>query len=257
MQSCWITFFKSPFDALTSKPFGDKVQPMDDNVQVTAARLVRRLKEGNHTITVAESCTGGLLASTLTDIAGASEWFSKSWVTYANEAKINELGVEEEVLSNKGAVSARVAIQMAQGARERAGADIAIAITGIAGPNNDGTAKPIGTVYVGIASRTWANALHTQIGGTRAENKSGFVYFALRTAIHCWDDAMVQEEEARVQQQEAIEEAIKKEKERKIELEKRDAAARETAPWQDEAWSEEKQAASLEMGSDIEWSEEE
>ena len=200
---------------------------MDDNIRASAARLVRRLKEGGHTITVAESCTGGLLASTLTDIAGASEWF--------NDAKVGELGVEEEVINSKGAVSARVAIQMAQGARERAEASIAIAITGIAGPNNDGSAKPVGTVYVGIASRTWANALHTQIGGTRAENKSGFVQFALQTAIHCWDDAMVQAKEAEAKEIIAMEEAVKKEEERLNELERRDAAARETAPWQDEA----------------------
>jgi PncC family amidohydrolase len=230
---------------------------MDDNIQATAARLVRRLKKDNRTITVAESCTGGLLASTLTDIAGASQWFSKSWVTYANEAKIGELGVEEEVLTSKGAVSARVAIQMARGARERANADIAIAITGIAGPGNDGTTKPIGTVYVGIASSTWANALHTQIGGTRAENKSGFVHFALRTAIHCWDDAMAQEAKAEVEKQVAIEQAIQEEKDREIELERREAAARETAPWQDEAWEGDGQPPSSEMGIDIEWSEEE
>ena len=230
---------------------------MDDNISTSAARLVRRLKEGSHTITVAESCTGGLLASTLTDIAGASEWFKKSWVTYANDAKVSELGVEEEVLNSKGAVSARVAIQMAQGARERAEASIAIAITGIAGPNNDGSAKPVGTVYVGIASRTWANALHTQIGGTRAENKSGFVQFALQTAIHCWDEAMVQAKEAEAKEIIAIEEAMKREEERLEELERRDAAARETAPWQDDAWSEKEETSDKEMGSDIEWSEEE
>ena len=230
---------------------------MDDNIQATAARLVRRLKKDNRTITVAESCTGGLLASTLTDIAGASQWFSKSWVTYANEAKIGELGVEEEVLTSKGAVSARVAIQMARGARERANADIAIAITGIAGPGNDGTTKPIGTVYVEIASSTWANALHTQIGGTRAENKSGFVHFSLRTAIHCWDDAMAQEAKAEVEKQVAIEQAIQEKKDREIELERREAAARETAPWQDEAWEGDVQPPSTEMGIDIEWSEEE
>lgn len=146
---------------------------------------------------------------------------------------------------------------MARGARERANADIAIAITGIAGPGNDGTTKPIGTVYVGIASSTWANALHTQIGGTRAENKSGFVHFALRTAIHCWDDAMAQEAKAEVEKQVAIEQAIQEERDREIELERREAAARETAPWQDEAWEGDRQPPSSEMGIDIEWSEEE
>ncbi|MGB1233878.1 MAG: CinA family protein, partial [Poseidonia sp.] len=147
---------------------------MDETIQAAAARLVRRLKEGDHTLTLAESCTGGLLASTLTDIAGASTWFKKSWVTYANEAKVNELGVDPEELASKGAVSAQVAIMMAKGALKRAEADFAISVTGIAGPTNEGSKKPVGTVYVGIASHTgWANAIRTQIGGTRAENKAG------------------------------------------------------------------------------------
>ena len=144
---------------------------MDEEVQATAARLVRRLKEGNHTITVAESCTGGLLASAFTDIAGASQWFRQSWVTYSNDAKIKELGVTEEALNRRGAVSAEVAIQMAQGARVKADASIALSITGIAGPSNDGSNKKIGTVYVGIASEHWANSDITEIGGNRAENK--------------------------------------------------------------------------------------
>ena len=121
---------------------------MDEDVQAAAARLVRRLKDGGHTITVAESCTGGLLASAFTDIAGASQWFNQSWVTYSNEAKTNELGVPAELIEKKGAVSAGVAIAMAQGAVERAKASIAISITGIAGPSNEGTNKKVGMVYV-------------------------------------------------------------------------------------------------------------
>ncbi|MDA8690603.1 nicotinamide-nucleotide amidohydrolase family protein, partial [Euryarchaeota archaeon] len=89
---------------------------MDEDVQAAAARLVRRIKEGGHTITVAESCTGGLLSSAFTDIAGASSWFNQAWVTYSNDAKIRELGVKPSSLEKKGAVSAEVAIQMAQGA---------------------------------------------------------------------------------------------------------------------------------------------
>ena len=123
---------------------------MDEDIQAAAARLVRRLKEGGHSITVAESCTGGLLASAFTDIAGASTWFNQSWVTYSNDAKIAQLNVDESVIGKKGAVSAEVAIQMAQGALQNAGADIAISITGIAGPGNDSTTKKVGTVYVGI-----------------------------------------------------------------------------------------------------------
>ena len=156
---------------------------MDEDIQAAAARLVRRLKEGGHTITVAESCTGGLLASAFTDIAGASNWFNQSWVTYSNDAKMAELKVELETLEKYGAVSANVAIEMAKGALEQAGADIAISITGIAGPGNDSSTKKVGTVYVGIASNTWANAESTQIGGNRSENKIGFVHFALRPVM--------------------------------------------------------------------------
>jgi nicotinamide-nucleotide amidase len=84
---------------------------MDLEIQTDAARLVRRLRDDGLRITFAESCTGGLLASTLTDIAGASAWFDQSWVTYANDAKVRVLGVDPEVLERKGAVSAEVAVR--------------------------------------------------------------------------------------------------------------------------------------------------
>ena len=74
---------------------------MDEDIQAAAARLVRRLKEGGHSITVAESCTGGLLASAFTDIAGASNWFNQSWVTYSNDAKIAQLNVDENVITKR------------------------------------------------------------------------------------------------------------------------------------------------------------
>jgi len=225
---------------------------MDETIQAAAARLVRRLKEGNHTLTLAESCTGGLLASTLTDIAGASTWFKKSWVTYANDAKVNELGVDPEELASKGAVSAQVAIMMAKGALERAEADFAISVTGIAGPTNEGSKKPVGTVYVGIASHTgWANAIQTQIGGTRAENKAGFVYFALLTAMKCWDDAMRRRKQDEQDLLDAAAEAIRLEEQREAERERRDQEARQQAPWQDEAWSEEEERE--EIGLEVEW----
>jgi nicotinamide-nucleotide amidase len=210
---------------------------MDEDVQATAARLVRRIKEGNHTITVAESCTGGLLASAFTDIAGASKWFHQSWVTYSNEAKIKELGVKESSLEKRGAVSAEVAIQMAQGARVKANASIAISITGIAGPSNDGSNKKIGTVYVGIASDGWANSDITEIGGNRAENKIAFVHFALLTAIKYWDRAMDNAEIAREEE----ESRITAEKDAKVlfeeERSKREEDAREKGILKDDTWS--------------------
>tara|TARA_E500000081_G_scaffold154556_1_gene191844 strand:+ start:1556 stop:2233 length:678 start_codon:yes stop_codon:yes gene_type:complete len=211
---------------------------MDEEVQALAARLVRRLKSVNATITIAESCTGGLLASTLTDISGASEWFNQSWVCYSYDSKINELEVERSILETKGAVNAAVAIQMADGARKRSGADLAISITGIAGPVALNSNKPVGLVYVGIASAHWANAESVQMGGTRYENKISFVHFALRTAIDCWDRAKVRQEVAIAQKEKAAAVAV-------VELAKSDAAnarraaeAAAEASWQDEEWRE-------------------
>ena len=126
---------------------------MDANIQAAAAKLVRRLKEGNHSLTLAESCTGGLLASTLTDIAGASSWFKKSWITYANEAKQELVGVSQDALRSHGAVSDPVARQMAEGALKAGEADIAVAVTGIAGPAGGSEEKPVGTVFLGLAER--------------------------------------------------------------------------------------------------------
>lgn len=228
---------------------------MDEDVQAAAARLVRRIKEGNHSITVAESCTGGLLASAFTDIAGASQWFNQAWITYSNESKINELGVKPESLEKKGAVSAEVAIQMAKGALTKADADIAISITGIAGPKNDGTTKKIGKVYVGIASHNWANAESTQIGGNRAENKIGFVHFALLSTINRWDEAMEKAEANRqeMEQRKADEEAEQLQFE--VERAKREAATKESAPWQDDAWdgTGERPNPDGQLDSDVEW----
>lgn len=103
------------------------------------------------TITLAESCTGGLAAMRLTRLAGVSAVFERSWVTYANEAKEIELGVPRELLAAHGAVSAQVAHAMAQGAAARSGARLAISITGIAGPDGGTPEKPVGTVWFGVA----------------------------------------------------------------------------------------------------------
>ena len=227
---------------------------MDEDVQAAAARLVRRIKEGGHTITVAESCTGGLLSSAFTDIAGASNWYNQGWITYSNDAKIRELGVKPASLEKKGAVSAEVAIQMAQGALKNANADIAISITGIAGPKNDGSNKKVGLVYVGIASRYWANAESTQIGGNRAENKIGFVHFALNSTIKRWDEAMTMAEEQRKEELRLLADEEANKVQFELERQKREEAARESAPWQDDAWDGEAvPAEETTLDTQVEW----
>lgn len=224
---------------------------MDEEVQALAARLVRRLKGVNAVITVAESCTGGLLTSTLTDISGASEWFGQSWVCYSYESKIKELNVQQDLLESKGAVNATVAIQMAEGARERSGADLAISITGIAGPVAPNSKKPVGLVYVGIASAHWANAESVQMGGTRLENKISFVHFALKTAIDCWDKAKVRQEDAIAQREKAAAEAAVQMAKSEAEKAKRAAEATAGAPWQDESWQD--RGESIGDDEDVEW----
>jgi nicotinamide-nucleotide amidase len=116
--------------------------------EVVGAKLAQQKK----TIAVAESCTGGTLAKLLTDIPGASRYFTYGWVTYSDIAKINELGIKTDLIEKDGAVSYRIAEAMAQGARKRAGTDFAIGITGIAGPSGGSEEKPVGLVYISLDS---------------------------------------------------------------------------------------------------------
>lgn len=122
----------------------------DDTLESTVGRL---LTERNMTLAVAESCTGGLVSERLTDIAGSSRYVKLNAVTYANEAKMKVLGVSAQTLETHGAVSAECAAEMARGMLDLADADVALSITGIAGPGGGTTQKPVGHVYLGLASR--------------------------------------------------------------------------------------------------------
>ena len=118
-----------------------------------AAAAVRRLSEKKKTVTFAESCTGGLIASTLVSVPGSSAVFDGSLVTYANRVKHDYLGVSGSTLENEGAVSPSCAVQMAEGARRAMDADYAVAVAGIAGPGGGSAAKPVGLVYIAVAER--------------------------------------------------------------------------------------------------------
>ena len=117
-----------------------------------AKMLVRRAQEVGMMVTCAESCTGGMVSAALTDIAGASAMFERSFVTYSNDAKMELLGVQSATLETHGAVSAETAIEMAAGALANVTqASLAVAITGIAGPGGGSIEKPVGLVYFGRA----------------------------------------------------------------------------------------------------------
>jgi nicotinamide-nucleotide amidase len=117
----------------------------------TLPQLVGQLLAAqNKTLAIAESCTGGLLAASITDIEGASRYFTHGWITYSNHAKISELGVPAQLLEQYGAVSEQIASAMAKGAKIKAATDYAIAITGIAGPTGGSEQKPVGLVFISI-----------------------------------------------------------------------------------------------------------
>ena len=156
-----------------------------------AARLSRRLKKRNWTISTAESCTGGLIASLLTDMSGASNWFNQGWIVYSNESKTQQLGVDESYFKegNVGAVSHEVAIQLARGARYRSNSDVSIAITGIAGPSGSSENKEVGRVHVAIIARDYFLVRRMDFGeNDRLDNKRSFAAFGLRLALEAMDN---------------------------------------------------------------------
>jgi nicotinamide-nucleotide amidase len=120
--------------------------------QTLAEVVGQALAQQKKTIAVAESCTGGCLAKLLTDVPGASRYFTQGWIAYCDQAKTSELGVPAGLIEKHGAVSEQVAEAMAQGARKRAGTDLAIGITGIAGPSGGTEQKPVGLVYISVDS---------------------------------------------------------------------------------------------------------
>ena len=125
--------------------------PTDDELLDLARRVGLACRERGVRLGTAESCTGGLVAHIITEIPGSSDYFTGALVTYANEVKIDLVGVPAEVLEAHGAVSAQVARAMADGARRRLGVHVALAVTGVAGPDGGTAAKPVGLTYVAVA----------------------------------------------------------------------------------------------------------
>ena len=144
------------------------------------ADLATRLSTCGWHLATAESCTGGLLAACCTALPGSSDWFERGFVTYANAAKVAELGVEEGLIAAYGAVSEPVARAMAQGAAHRAQVQAAVAITGIAGPSGGSAAKPVGTVWFGWAVDGQVQAECQRFDGDRAAVRAAAVAHALR-----------------------------------------------------------------------------
>ncbi len=137
---------------------------IDETMEVVVGRL---LSEQGKTLAVAESCTGGLVSEKLTRVPGSSEYFLGGVVAYSNEAKTSLLGVPEDLLAQHGAVSDEVARSMAEGVRERFGADFGVSTTGISGPDGGTDEKPVGLVSIGIA---WRAGAHSEKAGAHTDS---------------------------------------------------------------------------------------
>ena len=132
--------------------------PTDSVVHQLAIRVGNKLRDGRLMLATAESCTGGMVATAITDISGSSNWFERGFVTYSNQAKTEMIGVPPELIEKHGAVSEPVARAMAEGALSNSRAQVSLAITGVAGPGGGTPEKPVGMVSFG-----WSNRLHTSV----------------------------------------------------------------------------------------------
>ncbi len=153
---------------------------IDDDVLAQADALLAACRAAGLMLATAESCTGGLIAASLTAIAGSSDVVDRGFVTYSNAAKTEMLGVPAELIARVGAVSEEVALAMAEGALTRSRADIAVSVTGVAGPGGGSADKPVGLVWFGLARRgAPTHARHEVFPGDRAAVRLATVRVAL------------------------------------------------------------------------------
>lgn len=146
-------------------------------------KLVQMLAEMGLTISTAESCTGGMLASRIIDISGASDVYSEGFITYSNEAKMKYLKVQDEILEEYGAVSKETVLQMADGCRKETGSDVALVTTGIAGPGGGTAEKPVGLVYIGCAYKDEVVFREFKFAGDRYDIRRQAVDEAIAMAV--------------------------------------------------------------------------
>jgi PncC family amidohydrolase len=154
-----------------------------DRLEQVVERLQALCLERRLTVATAESCTGGLVAKLITDVAGSSGYFRGGVVSYADDAKVRLLGVPEDELAAHGAVSAQVARSMAVGALSRTGADVAVAVTGVAGPGGGSSAKPVGLTYVVVADAAGVDVRRFVWTGDRSANRDASARAAIELLL--------------------------------------------------------------------------
>ncbi|MBU3022075.1 CinA family protein [Aestuariibacter sp. A3R04] len=151
----------------------------DGLLQAQILALGEALRQHRATVSCAESCTGGGIAFAFTSVAGSSDWFNQSWVTYSNEAKQTQLGVKASTLAAYGAVSEQTVREMVAGVTTRSGAQIGISVSGIAGPGGGSQEKPVGTVWFGFAVFSETLAIKRVFDGDRCAVRHQAISFAI------------------------------------------------------------------------------
>jgi PncC family amidohydrolase len=160
----------------------------EDPLVALAERLQARCLGRHLTVATAESCTGGLVAHSITQVPGSSGYYRGGFVAYANAAKIELVDVPEDVIAAHGAVSAQVAVAMAHGARMRLAVDLAIAVTGVAGPDGGTAEKPVGLTYVAVSDEAGAEVRRHTWTGDRTDNKRASARAALELLLERLDE---------------------------------------------------------------------
>lgn len=157
---------------------------LEPEIEASVRCLAELLGSRGWTMATAESCTGGWIAKCCTDLAGSSDWFDRGFITYSNESKVAMLEVCRKEIMREGAVSETVALQMAKGAKRMADVEVAVSVTGIAGPTGGSEDKPVGTVWFGYALQGRATeALCRQFAGDRESVREQTVAFALESLV--------------------------------------------------------------------------
>ena len=149
--------------------------------------LAAKLQARGYQLATAESCTGGLIAATCTSLSGSSLWFERGWVTYSNQAKTTELGVDSELILQHGAVSEAVARAMASGALQHANAQVSVAVTGVAGPTGGSPDKPVGTVWLAWGLPQGVVSERRVFSGDRDAVRQATVLYALERLLALLD----------------------------------------------------------------------
>jgi nicotinamide-nucleotide amidase len=165
------------------------VTPSDKDLEALALKVGRAMQVRGWRLAAAESCTGGWIAKALTDVAGSSQWFEGCVVSYSNASKTELLGVPADVLAAHGAVSEETVRAMADGARRRFAADLAVAVSGVAGPGGGTPDKPVGTVHIAWGAPNGVTAARRIFAGGREAVRRQTVAVALERLIElAWDD---------------------------------------------------------------------